>query len=344
MTTFCATCGKDRRTETVERSETYRVRGREIAVSVTVAVCGTCGEELGSDEQDQEILDAVLAEYRRQTDLLTPDQIKSIRRRYRLSQKSFAALLGMAEPTINRYERGALQDQVHNDAIRLCEDSRHVRSLLQRRGHLLSEWQTRRVETALAGEMRPETTEIEVFTTPDWATTSDEVSDRTGFRRFNYERFASVVVWLCREMGTLSRTTLNKLLFYADFLNFRTATVSLTGTPYRRLQYGPAPADYGHLLDRMEAEDILTCTEVEYPGGYVGYCYDLGPQAGSSEATFTAQEQRVLRHVVEEFRNCTAKEISDRSHQEAAWKNTEEKQLISYREAAALSLDLPDEP
>lgn len=344
MSAFCPACEEDRGTKTEEREETYEVRGRQITVPLTVTVCRTCGEELGSDEQDQEILDAVHGEYRRQVGLLTAEQIKGVRRRYRLSQKSLATLLGMSEATINRYEKGGLQDQVHDNAIRACEDAEYVRDLLQRRGHLLTERQRGRVEEALAGQPDRESTLTQFFGTAEWLSTAYEFSHRTGFRRFSYERFASVVTWLCREMKEVSKTTILKLLFYADFLNYKTATVSLTGTAYRRLQYGPVPSDYGQLLARMEGEGLLTCTEIAYAEGNTGYYYCAGPQAGPSEGTFTAHEQRVLRRVVEAFRNCTAKEISDRSHQETAWKNTEDKQLISYQEAAALSLDLPDEP
>jgi len=343
MNAFCPTCEDNRETKTVERDETYTVRGREIAVPVTTTVCQTCGADVGSDEQDQRVLDAIHAEYRRQVDLLTPKRIRSIRRRYRLSQKSFAALLGMSEATVNRYEKGGLQDQVHDNAIRACEDSEYVRDLFRRRGSVLTEWQRRRTEKALAGQAGRESTLVELVGGADWFSMMDEVSDRTGFRRFSYERFASVVVWLCREIGTVSRTVINKLLFYADFLNYKTATVSLTGTAYRRAPYGPVASDYGALLSRMEAKGLVACTEVEFPKGNMGYYYSPGPEAKSLDVAFTPHEQSVLARVAEFFRGCTAKDISDRSHRESAWQNTEEGQLISYQEAAALSLDLPDE-
>jgi hypothetical protein len=47
--------------------------------------------------------------------------------------------------------------------------------------------------------------------------------------------------------------------------------------------------------------------------------------------------------VADEFSGRTAKEITERSHQERAWTETPEKQLISYQAAATLSLDLRNE-
>lgn len=336
MTTFCPTCEDYRKTATADREETYKVRGREITVPVMVAVCPSCGESLGTDDDDQEVLDAVHAEYRRQLNLLDPDEIRNTRQRYRLSQRSFARLLGMSEATINRYEKGGLQDQAHDNVIRACEDAGFVRSLLRRRGHLLSKWQREQMAKALAGQVPPGI---------GWAEAvgmADEVSDQTGFRRFDYKRFAAVVTWLCRAMGEVSTTVINKLLFYADFLNFKTATVSLTGAAYRRLRHGPAPSDYGQLLARMEAEDLLNCSEVGYPTGYTGFSYQAGPKADSLDIEFTPHELAVLTRVAGAFRGSSAKAISERSHQEPAWQNTEDKGLISYQEAAGLSLDLPD--
>jgi putative zinc finger/helix-turn-helix YgiT family protein len=152
MTKFCPNCEEYRGTKIVERRETYDVRGRKITVTVEDEVCKACGEGIGSDEHDQKVLDTLHAEYRRQVGMLTPEQIMAIRRRYRLSQRSFAALLGMSEATINRYENGALQEHTHDNLIRACENAEYVHDLLQRRGWLLSDWQRRRAEEAVVPE------------------------------------------------------------------------------------------------------------------------------------------------------------------------------------------------
>jgi DNA-binding transcriptional regulator YiaG len=51
-------------------------------------------------------LKGIFSEYRKLKGLLTPEAIRKLRERYRLSQKSLTALLGMSEATINRYEGG----------------------------------------------------------------------------------------------------------------------------------------------------------------------------------------------------------------------------------------------
>lgn len=339
---FCPNCEDYHPTKRVKRSETYKVRDQQITIPVETEVCVKCGESIGSDEQDKAVLDSVHAEYRRRADLLTPQRIKEIRQRYRLSQKSFAALLGMSEATINRYERGALQDQAHDTTIRACEKPDVLRDLLERRGHLLSDWQRKRVEESLAGECEQAYQDLGHPGEVGYLCMPDEVTDRTGYRRFDYSRFAATVTWFCNRLGAVSRTTINKLLFYADFLSFKTATVSLTGAAYRRLEYGPVPGDYGGLLSRMESEDVLTSREEQYPNGYVGCYYSPGPKASELDVQFTEHEQEVLKKVAQTLGGLTAKAISDRSHDESAWRNTGEKQLISYSEAVELSISLDD--
>lgn len=337
---FCPKCEEEREAKVVSRSEPYTVRGRRITVQVTTEACGTCGQNLGSDQEDQRVLDAVNAEYRKQEDLLTPDRIAQFRKRYRLSQKSFATLLGMSEATINRYEQGALQEQSHDTAIRACEDPVFVRNLLTRRGNLLSDWQRKRAEEALAGLPSPSSNWDDLGV--NWICMPEEVSERTGFRRFDYGRFAWVVIQLCQRLGSICTTVMNKLLFYSDFLNYKTETVSLTGAAYRKLDLGPALADYDGLLNRMESDRLLVRKEVQYDKGYTGYFYQPGANAHTIAVQLTPHEQRVLDTVAETFREVTAKEISERSHKESAYQNTPDRQLISYLEAETLSLSLPD--
>lgn len=339
---FCPNCEDYRETKVVEREETYTVRDRAITVPVRGEVCSSCGVSIGSDEADQEVLDAVHAEYRRQADLLTPERIRDIRKRYCLSQKSFATLLGMSEATINRYERGGLQDQAHDTAIRAGEKPEIVRDLLERRGDLLSDWQRKRVERALAGVGEQDGVWLDLIGPDSWVQTANELSERTGFRRSDSKRFASVVLWFCRQLDGVFRVALNKLLFYADFLNFKTTTVSLTGMAYRPAPLGLVPTDYGKLLGWMEDEGVLTCQEVECRNGHTGYRYDLGPKADSVKADFSKHEEKVLKYVAEVLGRLTAREISEKSHQESAYKDNECGQIISYQAARDLSLSLPD--
>ena len=65
-------------------------------------------------------------------------------------------------------------------------------------------------------------------------------------------------------MPAVTTTKLNKLLFYVDFLFYKHNAVSFTGAAYRRLQYGPVPAEYSVLREWLEMDDLISVEEVQY--------------------------------------------------------------------------------
>jgi hypothetical protein len=73
----------------------------------------------------------------------------------------------------------------------------------------------------------------------------------------------------------------------------------------------------------------------------VGEEYPVGPRADELETSFSPQELAALEVVARTFEGITPSQISDRSHQETAWKDTEDRALISYEKAAELSLPVP---
>jgi len=343
--TFCPTCQEYRETRIEARDETYTVRGRTVTVNVEVEVCPTCGQTVFQEDRDAGVMRRVYDAYRREEGLLTPDEIKAIRKQYALSQRSFAALLGMSQATINRYERGAVQERAHDEAIRACRSPDHVLGLLDRRGNSLSEWQRRRAESVLADsvtELGPGTADLNrVWDGPTISMPSD-ISIHTGYRRFSYARCAAVVAWLCKRLDAIPKTMVNKLLFYVDFLHFKRTTMSLTGCPYRRIQHGPVPADYGALFSQMEWDGYIEVEEKAYGDGVTGDVFHVGTRASDLRHEFTPHELAVLEFVARHFQGWTAKRIRDYSHRESAFTNTPDRGLISYDQAMDLSLSIPE--
>ena len=331
-TEFCVVCAADRPIRREQQQVEYDVRGEKVSLSLPVKVCEGCGTSEVDEIVARDPVEAAYAVYRERKGLLTPERILEIRKGYHLSQKTFAAILGMSEATINRYEGGGLQDAAHDATIRACESPEFVRQQLRLRGGSLSDRQRSRVEAAIERSLSGKKGVV----------LGGELSLSTGFRGFNYERYAAVVIWFCRNVKTVTVTSLNKLLFYADFLCYKIETRSITGAAYRRMTYGPVPADYGGLRERMELDGYVEIREVKYRNGFVGEEYRIGPAADSLHVTFSVSEQRALQTVAKSLAGLTPREISDRSHQETGWIDTPDRELISYQEAVNLSLSLPE--
>ena len=135
---YCCECQSMCTTRIIEKPQTLKVKGRAITLVAPVRVCATCGEEIIDKEMDERTLTKFYDEYRRLENLLTPDEIKAIRQKYNLSQASFAKLLGFGEKTITRYENGAIQDQCHDNMIRLMRSINAFEMIWRERKECLS--------------------------------------------------------------------------------------------------------------------------------------------------------------------------------------------------------------
>src|SRR5262245_59599655 len=102
-------CRKCRRTAvspvTVDYTADMEHDGRKYTVTVPqlrVLECAECHARLLPDESYLKLDE----ELRKQAGLLLPAQIRSNRERHNLTQKQLAALVGIAEATLSRWETG----------------------------------------------------------------------------------------------------------------------------------------------------------------------------------------------------------------------------------------------
>jgi len=328
-TMYCYSCEAERDFRRDTQEKAYEVRGETITLSLPVWICGECGEAM-VDEAFGDPVEAAFSAYREKHKLLGPEQIKRIREQWGLSQDALAKLLGMSPATINRYEAGSLQERTHDELIRSCNDRTNMVDLLDRRGDDLGPTQLRRVREAVeAGGQMPGGVRSSSAAAAD-------ATVITGFRRFDLERYAAMVVWLAGNARCVTMTKLNKLLFYADFWHYLSEANSISGSPYRRMHYGPVPAEALSLQQVLEDRQIIELAEALYQNGNQGVEICPGPAANSLAVEFTATELSVLREVQRRLGELTPSEISDLSHDEPAWIETPNRELISYEWAQRL--------
>lgn len=84
---------------------------------------------------------------------LTPQDIKDIRDKYGLSQKSFARLLGLGEASISRYEKGQQPTKANANLIRAAKIPKFVMGCLDRDGDVLSERERSNVEKIIYADV-----------------------------------------------------------------------------------------------------------------------------------------------------------------------------------------------
>ena len=88
-------------------------------VTIPVRYCRACDFEYLDDEADLIRHEAVC----RHLNVLTPTEIRSIRKGHRMSRAEFAQVSGFGEATLNRWENGAIiQNRANDNFLRLLAD------------------------------------------------------------------------------------------------------------------------------------------------------------------------------------------------------------------------------
>ncbi len=109
------------------------VRGEKFTVHTGAMVCNRCGFQVLSDEQSDAYTVACSDAYRKKHGLLTSKQLRGLRKDLGFSQRTFAAFLKVSVASVKRWEAGLIQDEAHDQLIRLRTDlgaaRRNVRGL-----------------------------------------------------------------------------------------------------------------------------------------------------------------------------------------------------------------------
>jgi len=127
----CAMCLNEYSDE-LFRMIDIEVKGETFKVQEHYYKCLKCGEEFINPYDSIDPLDQAYREYRKRHGLLQPEEIRDFRTSYGLTQIELAALLGLGDVTISRYENGALQEPVYDNLLRFAMVPRNLLERLSR--------------------------------------------------------------------------------------------------------------------------------------------------------------------------------------------------------------------
>ncbi|HKP68844.1 MAG TPA: Panacea domain-containing protein [Pyrinomonadaceae bacterium] len=151
----------------------------------------------------------------------------------------------------------------------------------------------------------------------------------TGSLSFSFEKLAAMTSYIASSGNDVSKTKLNKLLFYSDFVNYFLHGKSISGSRYMHMHYGPVAEYYRETLETLSEENKLHTIRTD------GHDEIL---ADGSEAldVLTFLEIASLDWVLNNFGSLTAHEISEHSHDERAFRFTRQGEFIPYEFAKYL--------
>ncbi len=298
-------------------NETYTVRGESITIKARVRFNIETGETIFDKELDEANIQKVYDIYRKKYNILSSQKITELRKNYGLTQKDMSHLLGWGDVTISRYENGSLPSNSHNETFIQFKDPAFVKNLIARNGYKLSSSNIDKINN-----------KVEEFSIDPMPAILEEKLNRApdilnGYRRFSFERIRELIIYFTHQKS-IYKTVLNKLLFYTDFNAYNLFVVSVTGGIYKRMQFGPVPDWYETIL-----EDIEHCGDITSKTNSDGMTTFKACREPNWEV-FNTEEQVLIKKIHRKFSNFSAKEISKISHQESAWRNTENKKVIPY--------------
>jgi len=331
MNQTCPLCEKTGVIERVRNKRPLKVRGETIEVDFEVLRCRDCGEELIDSKPERDPFAKAYRIYRKMHNMLQPEEIKELRKKYGMTQGELSRVLGWGGATLSRYENGALQDHTHDRVLRLLEDPRNLLRLVKTSPDALGEHRRESLIHSLQHLVRDENP-IERCLEECFFHVGQSVF--TGFSTFSIEKFFNTLLYFCKD-GKL-KTVINKLLFYADFKHFKEYSTSITGAQYVHLPYGPVPQHYEIYLGKSVNEGAIEVHDKWYSEEAVGQLYISIEEPLLT--VFSDKELITLATVNEYFKDFGAKAISEFSHCEKGYQETSQGQPISYEYASFLQV------
>lgn len=150
--------------------------------------------------------------------------------------------------------------------------------------------------------------------------TSPEATVFSGQRAYSEEKLGAMIEYILGKGRLVYKTNLNKLLFYADMTAFYLRGAGMSGAVYLNRPYGPVADPTADVLDDLIQNGRVTVAE--RTKHFV--------TAGGVPESLDEAEVKVLDWVLDTYGEMGAREISDLSHEERAYKDTRPNEPIAY--------------
>lgn len=332
---FCEECNTEADVVIKERNTTRFFRKEAFDIVEKYAECVEFGHEVYDEKTANDTLKQ-LSQLYQERHSFTPQDIKSIRKSTGLTQSIFAKVLNMGEATIKRYETGAsLPDGTQLSILKmLLQDPANIIKFYEDTKTKFSEEEQHIIEKKLE-HIKQDSLIKSNFDLLHTLYTKYDQSVLNGFSRFNPEKLFNMILFFS-ERGVL-KTKLMKLLWYSDFLMYQKNQLSISGTPYWHKEFGPVPVEHDTILGcGTSMSYILINEEEDISSGYTKMLVKSNTPINLT--LFSEQELQIMDSVQTFFSNYGSRDISNFSHEEDAWQQTQEKEMISYEFAETIKL------
>lgn len=272
--------------------------------------------------------------YREKMNLLTGNDISSIRSKYDISQTDLALLLGWGGKTITRYEGHQVQDAAHDAILRKIDTDPEwfITILEKQRNRFPLKTYLKYYQSAMKIFEESQDSYLRKSIHAQYAKYRDN-TNACGNSPLDLDKAIDIVRYFSNssKVSNLYKVKLMKLLWYADSLCFKRQGHSMTGLVYTALSMGAVPVAHKSIIDLKG----ISFEEVEYD---MDVAYHFIPDEIDKYPSLTKEDMDILDAVIEVCGNDTTEQIVQRMHEEVAYKKTKANEVISYEYARELSI------
>lgn len=137
---FCEKCNSLVEYEIKEINDSIKIKGKEYIYKRLIGYCKNCGEEISSNEINDENLNRIDKVYRNEEHIITTEEINKILNKYKIGKKPLSKLLGWGEVTLTRYLNGDIPSKVYSEQLyKVLNDNEYMDILIEKNKYLITE-------------------------------------------------------------------------------------------------------------------------------------------------------------------------------------------------------------
>lgn len=158
----------------------------------------------------------------------------------------------------------------------------------------------------------------------------DKEEDRDNIPHNDKVKFENAMLYILGKIGAkpnVGQTLLYKIFYFLDFDYYEKYEEQLIGLTYIRNHYGPTPKHFKAFVDEMIQNNKLEEIKTKY---FKNEQTKYLPRIEPDLACFKAIELEQINFEIDRFKDMTATEASDLSHQDVPWIGTKFNDTISY--------------
>lgn len=295
-------------------------RGKKYDFINRYYICEATGQQFYAPGMMDAAINQVYNQYREENGIPYPGEIGLLRKKCCLSRAAMARLLGIGDNQYGNYEDGEMPTVSIGSYIRTLVTNQSALENLVRESRTLSEKQKATAQQGINQWEKEERLAPLIFKNP--------TGIATGYSPCHVQKLRNVLLYILTHRGPSSKTALNKLLFYADYVMYDRHGIGMTGLSYSALPYGCVPNGYKLIygvFDEVIEEETMA-----------GIRYRAASDCDAS--WLTADEIAVLDDVLARFEGKNATQISEINHQEDAWLRYKDSPLASIPYTEAFNL------